>query len=71
MVMNVSEIARKTGVTPHTVRYYARLGLLKSRHDPRNRYKKFFEADIARLRFIVRARRLGFKLGRAFIEAAD
>ena len=61
-MMNVSEVARKVGVTPHTVRYYARLGLLKPQRDPRSRYKKFTESDIARLQFILRARSLGFTL---------
>ena len=61
-MMNVSEVARKVGVTPHTVRYYARVGLLKPHRDPRSRYKKFTGSDIARLRFILRARNLGFTL---------
>jgi MerR family transcriptional regulator, Zn(II)-responsive regulator of zntA len=61
-MMNVSEFARKVGVTPHTVRYYARMGLLKPQRDPRSRYKKFTESDIHRLQFILRARSLGFTL---------
>ena len=61
-MMNVSEVARKAGVTGHTIRYYARLGLLKPQRDPRSRYKKFTEPDIARLEFILRARSLGFTL---------
>lgn len=61
-MMNVSEVARKAGVTGHTIRYYARLGLLKPQRDPRSRYKKFTESDITRLQFILRARNLGFTL---------
>ncbi len=61
-MMNVSELAKRAGVTGHTVRYYARLGLLKPHRDPRSRYKKFTESDIARLQFILRARSLGFTL---------
>lgn len=60
--MNVSEFASKVGVTPHTVRYYARMGLLKPQRDPRSRYKKFTESDIRWLQFILRARSLGFTL---------
>ena len=60
--MNVSEVARRVGVTPHTVRYYARLGLLKPQRDLRSRYKKFTEPYVARLEFILRARSLGFTL---------
>ena len=61
-MMNVSELAKRAGVTGHTVRYFARLGLLKPHRDPRSRYKKFMETDIARLQFILRARSLGFTL---------
>jgi len=61
-MMNVSEVARKAGVTGHTNRYYARLGLLKPQRDPRSRYKKFTESDITRLQFILMARNLGFTL---------
>jgi DNA-binding transcriptional MerR regulator len=60
--MNVSEVARKAGVTGHTIRYYARLGLLKPQRDPRSRYKKFTESDVTRLQFILMARSLGFTL---------
>ena len=61
-IMNVSEVAREAGVTAHTVRYYTRVGLLKPQRDPRSKYKKFESTDIARLKFILKARRLGFKL---------
>ena len=71
--MNVVGVVQKTGVTAHTVRYYARIGLLKPRRDPRSRYKKFTEADITRLRFILQARRLGFTLGeiREILQRSD
>lgn len=71
--MNVSEVARKVGVTPHTVRYYARMGLLKPQRDPRSGYKKFTESDITRLQFILRSRSLGFTLseiGEIFLRSA-
>lgn len=61
-MMKVSEFAHKVGVTPHTVRYYARMGLLKPQRDPQSRYKKFTESDINWLQFILRARSLGFTL---------
>jgi MerR family transcriptional regulator, Zn(II)-responsive regulator of zntA len=60
--MIVSEMARKSGVTSNTVRYYARVGLLKPGRDPRSQYRDFTNADLLRLRFIIRARKLGFKL---------
>lgn len=61
--MIVSQIAKKLGVTPNTIRHYARVGLLEPLRDSRNGYRYFTNEDIVRLRFIARARRLGFRLG--------
>lgn len=61
-MMTVTELARQAEVTPDTVRYYLRLGLLQPQWHPSNRYRLFTEADARRLCFIHRARILGFSL---------
>jgi DNA-binding transcriptional MerR regulator len=61
--MQVHELATRAVVAPHVVRYYARLGLLRPTRDPRNKYKQFSQADLLRLTFIGKAKRLGFTLG--------
>ena len=61
--MQVHELAARAAVAPHVVRYYARLGLLRPARDPRNKYKHFSQADLQRLAFIRKAKRLGFALG--------
>ena len=61
--MQVHELATRAAVAPHVVRYYARLGLLRPARDPRNEYKDFSQADLQRLAFILKAKRLGFTLG--------
>ena len=61
--MQVHELATRAAVAPHVVRYYARLGLLRPARDPRNKYKHFSQADLQRLAFIRKAKRLGFTLG--------
>jgi len=61
--MQVHELAARAAVAPHVVRYYARLGLLRPARDPRNKYKHFSQADLQRLAFIRKAKRLGFTLG--------
>ena len=58
--MKVSELARLTGVTAETVRHYTREGLLHPERTPENGYQLFGHADLERLRFIQRARTLGF-----------
>lgn len=61
--MQVHELATRATVAPHVVRYYARLGLLRPARDPRNKYQHFSQADLQRLAFIGKAKRLGFTLG--------
>ncbi|WP_372693815.1 MerR family transcriptional regulator [Immundisolibacter sp.] len=71
--MTVKELARAAGVPASRVRYYARSGLLPAARDPDNDYRCFGPQDLARLRFIVAARALGFALrdvGR-LLDAAD
>ncbi|WP_291984689.1 MerR family DNA-binding protein [Candidatus Accumulibacter sp. ACC007] len=60
--MKVSELANLVGVTPDTVRYYTSIGLLVPAIDPDNGYRRFKDTDVHRLRFVLRARRLGFHL---------
>ena len=60
--MKVSELARRAGVTAETVRHYTREGLLHPARDPANGYQLFTQGDLERLRFIQRARTLGFSV---------
>lgn len=63
MTMTVNELAKRARVQAHIVRYYTRAGLLRPRRDPANRYHLYRDADVTRLRFIRRAKLLGFRLG--------
>ena len=60
--MTVNEVARASGVPAHTIRYYTRIGLLRPARRRGNGYKEFTEREVARLKFIRRAQRLGFTL---------
>lgn len=60
--MTVKAVADRAGVSPHTVRYYARIGLLSPSRGGRNGYREFTEADVHVLNFVPRARALGFTL---------
>ena len=60
--MTVQQVARQAGVSPHTVRYYARVGLLRPAGRRDNGYKEFTAREVVQLRFIRRAHRLGFTL---------
>nr|WP_290695782.1 MerR family transcriptional regulator [Halomonas sp. UBA3074] len=60
--MKVNELAKRGGVTAETVRHYAREQLLAPKRHPDNGYQLFSDTDLERLRFIQRARKLGFSV---------
>lgn len=60
--MKVNELAKRGGVTAETVRHYARERLLAPQRHPDNGYQLFSDTDLERLRFIQRARKLGFSV---------
>ncbi len=60
--MRVVEIGRRGGVTSDVVRYYTKLGILKPMRNRGNGYRIYGHTDLVRLRFVRRARTLGYKL---------
>ena len=59
----IGELSRRTGCNIETIRYYERIGLLPTaRRESGGRFRRYGSDDIARLRFIRRARQLGFTL---------
>ena len=71
--MRVAQLAKAAEVSAETVRHYSELGLLRPSRDPHNGYQQFSQSDLQRLRFIARARRLGFSLKdvQAILARAD
>jgi len=59
---SIGELARQTGVPIDTVRYYERNGLLSPVTRSASGYRRYGPAEFQRLRFIRRAKTLGFSL---------
>lgn len=55
-------LAKATGCNLETIRYYEKTGLLAQPLRSANGYRIYGEADVRRLRFIMRARALGFTI---------
>lgn len=60
--MSIGELARQAGVRIDTVRYYERDGLLSPAGRLASGYRRYGDTELQRLRFIRRAKALGFTL---------
>lgn len=60
--MNISEAAKLSGVPPKTIRYYEDIALIEKPIRSENGYRDYGDDDIHILRFIQRARSLGFSV---------
>jgi MerR family copper efflux transcriptional regulator len=60
--MTIGEAAERSGVPAKTIRYYEQIGLIEAASRGTNLYRAYSDADVAMLRFIGRARRLGFSV---------
>jgi MerR family copper efflux transcriptional regulator len=60
--ITIGGVARRAGVGIDTIRYYEREGLLPEPTRRPSGYRSYGEGTIARLRFIRRAKTLGFTL---------
>lgn len=58
--MNIGNIAKQSGVPVKTIRYYEEIGLIPPAVRAENGYRRYATTDVETLRFIHRARRLGF-----------
>ena len=61
--LTIGELATCTGVTPETIRYYEREGVIpRAERRGAGQYRRYGAGDAERLRFVRRARDLGFSL---------
>lgn len=59
--MNIGKANEQTGLAAKTIRYYEEIGLIHPARRP-NGYRDYSARDVHKLRFLHRARRLGFSV---------
>lgn len=65
--LTIGVLAKAAGVNVETIRFYQRKGLMQEPDRPLGGVRRYGETDLARVRFIKSAQRLGFSLD----EVAD
>ena len=62
--MKIQELADKTGLTAHTIRFYEKEGLLDNRHvrSEENNYRNYTDETIERLKLILKFKAIGCSL---------
>ncbi len=60
--MNIGTAAERSGVAPKTIRYYESINLISRAERRANNYRDYSIQDVQILRFIHRARELGFSV---------
>lgn len=60
--MNIGTVSARSDVSPKTIRYYESVGLIPTAERAANGYRVYDEIDVQTLRFIQRARSLGFSV---------
>ena len=61
-VLRRSDLARLTGCNLETIRYYETIGIMPEPPRTAANYRAYDDAHVARLRFVMRSRDLGFTL---------
>jgi DNA-binding transcriptional MerR regulator len=61
-VLTIGQLAQEAGVNVETIRYYERRGLIRDPPRTDAGYRQYSAADLWRLQFIARAKRLGLTL---------
>mgnify|MGYP001221513733 CR=1 FL=1 len=62
--MNIGDAAAQAELAPKTIRYYESIGLIQAPARTPGGYRDYGESDVQTLRFVARARGLGFSVAK-------
>ncbi|EPM4908860.1 MerR family transcriptional regulator [Klebsiella oxytoca] len=62
--LTINEVARRTGLTAYTLRYYERIGLIASIHRAPGGQRRYAASDMAWIEFLLRLRTTNMPIGK-------
>lgn len=60
--MKIGDLAKRSGLSAHTLRYYEKSGILIPQNRSDNNYRLYTDDDLGKAKFIKHAREIGFSL---------
>ena len=60
--MKIGELAKQSGLSAHTLRFYEKQGLIEASARSESNYRVYSQGDLATAKFIKRSREMGFSL---------
>ena len=61
-MLRIGELATKTGLTAHTIRFYEKSGLLNASQRSESGYRYYADTDVRQAEFVKTARKIGFSV---------
>ncbi len=61
-LFSIQEVARMTGLSAHTLRYYEKIGLIMNVQRDETGYRQYTDSDIAWIHFLIRLRVTGMPM---------
>jgi len=61
-MLRISELAAKTGLTAHTIRFYEKSGLINASQRSESGYRYYTDTDVRQAEFVKTARKIGFSV---------
>ncbi len=61
-MIKISELGERTGLSPHTIRFYEKHGLIEASSRNEAGYRFYNDSDVRRAEFVKTARNIGFSL---------
>ena len=61
-MLRIGELATKTGLTAHTIRFYEKSGLINASQRSESGYRYYTDTDVRQAEFVKTARKIGFSV---------